>query len=51
MDSFKNTTDMSSEDEQRLNNIVITNDNADSDESAEECLSTDGEETDPDSPY
>jgi hypothetical protein len=31
--------------------MVVAPDNMDSDESADECLSTDGEETDPDSPY
>lgn len=42
---------MSSEDDQKVNNIISSHDNVDSDESGEECLSTDGEETDPDSPY
>lgn len=42
---------MSSEDDQKLNNLNTAHDNGDSDESGEECLSTDGEETDPDSPF
>jgi hypothetical protein len=42
---------LSSDDDLKINNMVVAPDNMDSDESADECLSTDGEETDPDSPY
>lgn len=50
-DTMRNTVDASSEEDQRLDNVLAAQDNADTDESAEECLSTDGEETDPDSPF
>lgn len=34
-----------------MDNVLAAHDNVDTDESAEECLSTDGEESDPDSPF
>ena len=50
-DANKNTVEVNSEDEHRIDNALAVQDNVDTDESAEECLSTDGEETDPDSPF
>ena len=50
-DANKNTVEVSSEEEHRVDNALAAHDNADTDESAEECLSTDGEESDPDSPF
>ena len=50
-DANKNTVEASSEEEHRVDTAVAAHDNVDTDESAEECLSTDGEESDPDSPF
>jgi len=49
-DGSKNLNEVSSEEDQRLDNLLAAQANADTDESGEECLSTDGEESDPDSP-
>lgn len=48
---MRNTADASSEDDHKLDQDLTAHDNAETDESGEECLSTDGEETDPDSPF
>jgi len=49
-DGTKNLNEASSEEDQRFDNLLAAQANADTDESGEECLSTDGEESDPDSP-
>jgi hypothetical protein len=43
--------EVSSEEERRTDNALAAAENVETDESAEECLSTDGEESDPDSPF
>ena len=49
-DGAKNLNEASSEEDQRFDNLLAAQANDDTDESGEECLSTDGEESDPDSP-